>query len=140
MTVAAVMTMAVSLLLVAGALLMRQATNKAAVQWKGGVELSIFLNSDVTNSQRLAIGHQLAGMQEVKQIRYVDKPHAYAEFKEMFANTPDLVSSLTVNDMPPSYRVVPDPGRGCHRHRRPVQEPARRQGRRVRQGGHLQPC
>ena len=47
MTVAAVMTMAVSLLLVAGALLMRQATNKAAVQWKGGVELSIFLKPDV---------------------------------------------------------------------------------------------
>jgi cell division transport system permease protein len=107
MTVAAVMTMAVSLLLVAGALLMRQATNKAAVQWKGGVDLSIFLNSDVTDSQRLAIGDQLAGMQDVKRVRYVDKPHAYAEFKEMFSNTPELVSSLTVNEMPPSYRIVP---------------------------------
>src|SRR5205807_2246054 len=27
--------------------------------------------------------------------------------KQMFANTPDLVSSLSVADMPPSYRVVP---------------------------------
>ncbi len=107
MTVAAVMTMAVSLLLVAGALLMRQATNKAAVQWKGGVELSIFLQPSVTDNQRDAINHELQGMQDVKQIRYVDKTHAYAEFKEMFANTPDLVSSLKVDDMPPSYRVVP---------------------------------
>jgi cell division transport system permease protein len=46
-------------------------------------------------------------MQDVKSVRYVDKPHAYDEFKQMFSNTPDLVSSLSVSDMPPSYRVVP---------------------------------
>ncbi len=107
MTVAAILTVAVSLFLVACALLMRQATNKAAVQWRGGVELSIFLQPDVTNSQRDAIGQQLQSMQDVKRVRYVDKPQAYAEFKQMFANTPDLVSSLAVSDMPPSYRVVP---------------------------------
>src|SRR3977135_324567 len=95
MTVAAVMTVAGAWPLVAGALLMRQATNKAAVQWKGGVELSIFLQPAVTDNQRDAINHELQGMQDVKQVRYVDKPAAYAEFKEMFANTPDLVSSLT---------------------------------------------
>jgi cell division transport system permease protein len=108
MTVAAILTMAVSLFLVAAALIMRQATNKAAVQWKGGVELSIFLQPDVTTNQRDAINHQLASLQTVKKIRYVDKPAAYAEFKEMFANTPDLVNSLSVADMPPSYRVVPN--------------------------------
>ena len=46
-------------------------------------------------------------MQDVKKVRYVDKPQAYQEFKAMFANTPDLVNSLGVPDMPPSYRVVP---------------------------------
>ena len=107
MTTAAVITMMVSLSLVAAALLMRQAVNKAAVQWKGGVELSIFLQPDVTDNQRTAVGHELSGMQEVKKIRYVDKPAAYGEFKQMFANTPDLVNSLSVADMPPSYRVVP---------------------------------
>jgi cell division transport system permease protein len=107
MTVAAILTMAVALFLVACALLMRQATNKAAVQWKGGVELSIFLQPNVTDNQRDAVGHQLQTMQVVKKVRYVDKPQAYAEFKQMFANTPDLVSSLGVADMPPSYRVVP---------------------------------
>ena len=107
MTTAAVITMMVSLSLVAAALLMRQAVNKAAVQWKGGVELSIFLQPDVTDNQRTAVGRELSGMQEVKKIRYVDKPAAYGEFKQMFANTPDLVNSLGVADMPPSYRVVP---------------------------------
>jgi cell division transport system permease protein len=107
MTIAAILTVAVALFLVACALIMRQATNKAAVQWKGGVELSIFLQPDVTANQRDAVGHQLQTMQEVKKVRYVDKTEAYAEFKQMFANTPDLVSSLAVSDMPPSYRVVP---------------------------------
>jgi cell division transport system permease protein len=86
---------------------MKQATNKAAVQWKGGVELSIFLQPTVTNNERDAVGHELQTMQDVKKVRYVDKPQAYDEFKAMFANTPDLVNSLGVPDMPPSYRVVP---------------------------------
>ncbi len=107
MTVAAVITMAVSLTLIAAALLMQQAINKASVQWRGGVELSIFLQPNVTPNQQQAVGHQLGTMQEVKNVRYVDKPAAYGEFKQMFANTPDLVNSLSVNDMPPSYRVVP---------------------------------
>jgi cell division transport system permease protein len=107
MSTAAIITMAVALTLVAAALLMRQAINKAAIQWRGGVELSIFLQPGVTDNQRTALGHQLQGMQEVKKVRYVDKPAAYGEFKQMFANTPDLVNSLSVADMPPSYRVVP---------------------------------
>ncbi len=107
MTAAAILTMFVSLTLGASALLMRQATNKAAVQWKGGVELSIFLQPNVTNNERDAIAHQLDGMPQVKRVRYVDKPQAYQEFRAMFANTPDLVNSLGVPDMPPSFRVVP---------------------------------
>ena len=107
MTIAAVITMAVSLTLVASALLMQQAIKKASVQWRGGVELSIFLQPAVTQNQQEAVGHELGSMQGVKKVRYVDKPTAYNEFKQMFANTPDLVNSLTVGDMPPSYRVVP---------------------------------
>lgn len=107
MTVAAVITMAVSLTLIAAALMMQQAINKASVQWRGGVELSIFLQANVTENQQVAIGHELDGLQAVKHVRYVDKPQAYDEFKQMFANTPELVNSLTVGDMPPSYRVVP---------------------------------
>ena len=107
MTCAAILTMFVSLTLFGAALLWRQATNRAAVQWRGGVELSIFLQPGVTANESDAIGHQLETMQQVKKVRFVDKPHAYQEFKTMFANTPDLVNSLTTSDMPPSYRVVP---------------------------------
>ena len=107
MTCAAILTMFVSLTLFGAALVMRQATNRAAVQWKGGVELSIFLQPDVTTNESDAIAHQLATMQQVKKVRFVNKTQAYQEFKTMFASTPDLVNSLTTSDMPPSFRVVP---------------------------------
>jgi cell division transport system permease protein len=107
MSTAAIITIMVSLTLVAAALLMQQAINKAAIQWRGGVELSIFLQPSVTENQRAVLDQQLQSMQQVKKVRYVDKSAAYGEFKQMFANTPDLVNSLSVADMPPSYRVVP---------------------------------
>jgi cell division transport system permease protein len=107
MTIAAVLTMAVSLSLLAGALLLRQGVNKAAIQWRGGVELSIFMQPTATPNEVDAVGAQLRGLPPVKGYRFVDQPHAYDEFKTMFAGTPDLVNSVGVADMPPSYRVVP---------------------------------
>ncbi len=43
MTVAAVVTMAVSLTALGGVLIMRQAVNKATVQWQGGVQVAVFM-------------------------------------------------------------------------------------------------
>ncbi|MGH9059382.1 MAG: cell division protein FtsX, partial [Acidimicrobiales bacterium] len=107
MTVAAIVTMAVSLAALGGVLIMRQAINKASLQWKGGVELAIFLQPQVSQNESAAIGHELASMQGVKKYRYVDKPEAYKEFRQIFGAEPDLVQALNVGQMPPSYRVVP---------------------------------
>lgn len=107
MTSAAVLTVAVSLSLVGGALLLKQGVAKATLQWRGGVELNIFLNPDAAPTQREAIGSELAAMPEVKHFSYVDQEAAYEEFKTMFANSPDMVESVTAKDLPPSYRVVP---------------------------------
>jgi cell division transport system permease protein len=107
MTIAAIVTMAVSLAALGGVLIMRQAISKASLQWRGGVELAIFLDPHVTAQESSAIGHQLSQTPGVKKFHYVDKPQAYQEFKTIFGNQPDIASVLGVNDMPPSYRVVP---------------------------------
>jgi cell division transport system permease protein len=107
MTTAAVLTVAVSLFLVGGALLLQQAVNKATLQWRGGVELNIFLNPDVAQTQRDGLEAELTAMPEVKKVSYVDQDAAYDEFKQMFANSPDMVESVTAKDLPPSFRVVP---------------------------------
>ena len=79
-------------------------------------------------------------MPEVKKVRYVDKPQAYKEFKTMFANTPDLVNSLGVPTCRRRTGSCPTRAEDVDSHRRPVQEPARREPGRVRQGGHQQPA
>lgn len=107
MTLAAVLTMAVSLAALGGVLIMRQAVNTASLQWRGGVELAIFLQPGVAPNERNAIGHELATAVGVKSYHYVNQQQAYHEFRTIFGGQPDLVNAVTVKDMPPSYRVVP---------------------------------
>jgi cell division transport system permease protein len=109
MTVAAVITMAVSLTALGGVLIMRQAVNKATVQWQGGVQVAIFMEPTASSQEIGAIRHELDGMVpvEVKIYHFVDKSQAYTEFKGMFSGEPDLVKVMTVSTMPPSFRVVP---------------------------------
>jgi cell division transport system permease protein len=107
MTVAAILTMAVSLCLLGAVLVMRQAINTASLQWKGGVEIAIFLEPGVSHNEIAAIGAQLSSTQGVKKFHYVNQDQAYKEFKQIFGAEPDLVDAVGVKDMPPSFRVVP---------------------------------
>jgi cell division transport system permease protein len=107
MTAAAVLTVAVSLSLVGGALLLKQGVSKASLQWRGGVELSVFMLPESTAEQKAAVETELSAMPEVTSFNFVDQNAAFEEFKEMFANSPDLVESVGPPDLPPSYRIVP---------------------------------
>jgi len=109
MASAALLTVAVSLTLVGGALLVKRGVDRATVQWKGNVELSIFMKADASEGETAAVRRQLDTMKpaQVKSYRYVAKPEALAEFREIFANEPDLRDSLGIDEIPPSFRVVP---------------------------------
>jgi cell division transport system permease protein len=107
MTVAAIVTMAVSLAALGGVLLMRQAINKASIQWKGGVQLAIFLQPNISDQETAAIGQQLHSTPGIRTVKFVNKPQAYQEFKQIFGSDNEIVSALSASDMPPSYRVVP---------------------------------
>jgi cell division transport system permease protein len=106
MTVAAVLTVAVSLWLVGGALLLKQGVTRATIQWKGGVELSVFLKPDVEQNQIEAIGRELESMPEVKRQHFVTQDEAFEEFKQI-VNVKDYNDVVTAKDLPPSYRIVP---------------------------------
>jgi cell division transport system permease protein len=108
MTMAAILTAVVSLTLVGFALMLKQGVTKATLQWRGGVELNIFMKPDVESTQNEAVERQLSSMDEfVKKYTYVNQTAAKAEFDKMFANSPDMVDSVKASDLPPSYRVVP---------------------------------
>ena len=107
MASAALITVAVSLTLAGGALLVKEGVDRATVQWRGNVELSIFMKADVLPEQSEAVDRQLKAMPEVRRYHYVSKPEAFDEFRKIFANEPDVRDAITVDQIPPSYRVVP---------------------------------
>ncbi len=107
MTSAAIVVVAVSLALVGGALLLKQGVDKATIQWRGGVEGSIFMKADAAPEEIDAVDRELRAMPEVKKVRFVTKQGAYDEFRKMFSNSPDMLETLNVDQMPPSFRVVP---------------------------------
>ena len=107
MTMAAILTVAVSLSLVGGALLLKQGVTRATLQWRGGVELSIFMKPDASEAQNTAVEAELSNLPQVQRFTYVDQEASFNEFKQMFSNDPSTTEGITPADLPPSYRVVP---------------------------------
>ncbi len=106
MTVASILTIAVSLSLVGVALLLQEGVSNATVRWSNGVNVAVFLQADVTSSQSVSVHDQLVAMPEVRHCFYMNKQATYSEFKRLYANQPDVYESATPANMPPSYRCV----------------------------------
>jgi cell division transport system permease protein len=106
-TVASILTISVSLFLFGVSLMLSQGVNNATRQWQGGIEFIIFINPNASNDQVQAIDQQLQSNPEIEKTTYVDQQAAYEEFKQLFANQPELVDNVTADILPPSYRVVP---------------------------------
>lgn len=106
MTLAAVLTVAVSLSLVGAALLLNQGVSRAVGSWKGGVQLIVFMKPTATGSQIQVIQDQLKANPEVKSDSFVNQKASLSEFKGLFANQPTLTGVVTAGDLPSSFRVI----------------------------------
>ncbi|MHB8464192.1 MAG: permease-like cell division protein FtsX [Acidimicrobiales bacterium] len=107
MTTGAIVCVAVSLVIVAIALLVRQGVSTATIRWRHGVDMNVFMKPNADASQTEAIRSQLKAMPDVQSFQYCDQTCAYKEFKKMFANTPEFLDPVAQADLPPSFRVVP---------------------------------
>jgi cell division transport system permease protein len=107
LTLASVLTVAVSLSLVGSALLIRQGVSNATQRWNNGIEFIVFMNPDVSEEQNAAVLRDLEDSPQIDDFTYIDKDQAYQEFQDLFADTPGMVDSVTPEILPPSYRVVP---------------------------------
>jgi cell division transport system permease protein len=106
-TLATVMTVAVSLALVGASLMAQQGVERATKRWQGGIEFIVFLNPNASEDQVAAVRADLDADTEVESIDFVDKPAAYAEFKELFRDSPEMIESVTPEVLPASFRVEP---------------------------------
>ena len=109
MTFAGVMTVAVSLFLFGGILLVSRTVEHGTNKWKHGVELEIFMRVKATTEQTNNVGKMLKSDTNVKRTQFLDHQDAYNEFKRLFADQPVLVESEPKDGtgLPESYRVTP---------------------------------
>ncbi|WBB64835.1 permease-like cell division protein FtsX [Micromonospora sp. WMMD812] len=105
MTIAMIITMAVSLtMLGASGLMYRQVDDMKDLYYKN-IEVSIFLSQEVTEQQRTDLDSKLKTDPLVKEVLYVNKDEAYKRFKEMYQDAPDLVNAVKPDQLPESFRL-----------------------------------
>jgi cell division transport system permease protein len=107
MTVAGILTVTVSLLLLGGILLFQRWVDHGTERWRHGVEFEVFMKPDATKQQIDTVRQDLDQDRQVNSARYLSKEEAYEEFKRIFRDKPDLVSTVEPSALPASFRVAP---------------------------------
>ena len=107
LTVAAILTVAVGVMLVGLGLMARYASSNALGRWQGGVQFEVFLQPNISGDQIDALGAELSVHPDIERIEYFSQDQAYELLQEMLSDDPDLVSEVSPATLPSSYRVVP---------------------------------
>jgi cell division transport system permease protein len=102
MTVAAISTVAISLLLLGGVQILGMTVNKMTDDWEAKVEVSAFFLPDATPNEIRTLGTEIGQMDEVQELTFVSKEEAFDEFAE---DWPDLADAVPEDALPASYRV-----------------------------------
>ena len=102
MTVAAILTVAVSLALVGSSLLLKQGASKATVQWQNGVQAIVWVNPGASPSQVSVIGTELSQYPYIRSCTQRSQAYDYSEAKKILPA--DESGATTLADYPSSYR------------------------------------
>ncbi|MFD2090693.1 permease-like cell division protein FtsX [Blastococcus deserti] len=105
MTVAMILTTAISLGLMGTGLLIAGMISDMKEIYYDKVQVSIFLADDVTEEQRAAIEARLESSPEVKNYIYESKEEAFERFQQQFSQQPELVENTPADALPESFRV-----------------------------------
>jgi cell division transport system permease protein len=107
MTVAGIATVAVSLALYGGILMLSSWVDHGTERIKDGVTLEIFMNVKAPRDQIDAVRTALDEDPNVRSYKYFDKERAFKEFQTIFRRNPDITRDITAADLPESFRVAP---------------------------------
>jgi cell division transport system permease protein len=104
MTVAAILTVAVSLALVGSSLLLKQGASKATVQWQNGVQAIVWVNPGASPTQVSSIGTELDQYPYIKHCIARSQAYDYNEAKAILPADESGVTTLA--DYPSSFRCA----------------------------------
>jgi cell division transport system permease protein len=106
MTIAAVLTVAVSLSLVGAALLLRQGSANATGTLERGTKVTVWMQPGASSQQIHAVGTQLSQLSDVQQpCQYWNKTRNFQEARQLLPS--DVLQATSVAQMPTSYWCVP---------------------------------
>ncbi|MFT3900684.1 MAG: permease-like cell division protein FtsX [Gordonia sp. (in: high G+C Gram-positive bacteria)] len=119
MTIAMIITTAITLGMLGAGLLVMQMANKSQEIFFNRVEMQIFVNTDVAkadpNCERVPctqLRDDLKKESGVTNVEWVNLDDAYKRAKEVFKNTPEMAEAVNPDTMPASFRVkVNDPAK-----------------------------
>ncbi|HKA83525.1 MAG TPA: permease-like cell division protein FtsX [Acidimicrobiales bacterium] len=109
LTLAAIVTVGVSLALFGSTLLLRQGVENQSARWQDGVQVLVFLQRNVTDEQRSALEKSIEDNPEVDSFKYVDVKESNQEARRLFRGNAAMLQRLEADPemVPPSYRLVP---------------------------------
>jgi cell division transport system permease protein len=106
MTIAAVLTVAVSLSLVGAALLLRQGSANATGTLERGTQVTVWMRPDANAQEVNAVKTELAQLNYVQQpCAYWNKARNFSEARKLLPS--DVFQATTVAEMPTSYWCTP---------------------------------
>lgn len=104
MTIAAVLTVSVSLSLVGASLLLKQGVAHATSRWQNGVSVVLFLDPSVSSTQLHSVQQELHQLPYVRTCTYRSQLYDFNEARHLI--TPDEFQALTIASTPSSLRCV----------------------------------
>jgi cell division transport system permease protein len=109
LTIAAIVTMGVSLSLFGSAMLMRAGVGNLSTRWEEGVEMIVFIDREITPEQRDALESALDEHPHIARSRYVNDEESREEFERLFRRNQAMLERIEANPrlLPTSYRVTP---------------------------------
>lgn len=105
MTVAAISTVTISLLLLGGVAILHMAVRNMTYSWEAKVEVSAYLAADITDGERNLLETEIVDLPQVQEVTYVSSAQALEEFEQIFKNQPEFAEHLDENDLPASFRI-----------------------------------
>src|SRR5690606_14363183 len=105
MTIAMIITMAVSLSMLGASGLMYLQVNKMKEQYYGELNVAIFLDDEITEERHAELDANLRAGALVREVLFETQEMAYDKFKELYRDAPELVNAIKPEQLPQSFRV-----------------------------------
>jgi cell division transport system permease protein len=105
MTVAAVSTVAISLLLLGGVQILGLVVTNVTGGLEQKVEISAYFREDASSGEIEQLTRDLDEMPTVKDVTFISKEEAFEEYKEIYKDQPEFWQNIPPDSLPQSLRI-----------------------------------